>query len=172
MNAATRIANERNVRLRAMILGLTVFLAVGLLLIPDRTLAQAGPVVATPAVDPARGRILFVRKACVVCHSVNGIGGTMGPPLDAAPGPWEIDVSDFAARMWRGAGQMVWLQTLELGYQIDLTGEDIAHLAGFTNDSGEQAKFEENQVPGRILDSLLTEPYQRPDDWIWNPATD
>ena len=64
---------------------------------------------------------------------------------------------------------MVWLQTLELGYQIDLTGEDIAHLAAFANDRYEQSQFEENQVPGRILDSLLTEPYQRPEDWMWIP---
>lgn len=69
--------------------------------------------------------------------------------------------------MWRGAGPMVWLQTLELGYQIDLTGEDIA---GFANDLDEQGKFAENQVPGRILESLHNEPYQRPEDWLWESA--
>jgi len=132
-------------------------------------LAQGAPEIVTPVVDAARGRDLFVRKACVVCHSVNGIGGGMAPPLDAPSAQAEIDIADFAARMWRGAGPMVWLQTLELGYQIDLTGEDIAHLAGFANDRFEQSRFEENQVPGRILDSLLTEPYQRPEDWMWIP---
>lgn len=132
-------------------------------------LAQSTSWVVTPLPDPARGRVLFVRRACVLCHSVNGIGGGMGPALDADPGRSEIDVASFAARMWRGAGPMVWLQTLELGYQIDLTGEDIAHIAAFAADADEQALFAENQVPGRILDSLLNEPYYRPEDWEWEP---
>ncbi len=36
-----------------------------------------------PIPDAERGRELFVQKACVVCHSVNGVGGTIGPALDA-----------------------------------------------------------------------------------------
>lgn len=147
--------------------GLAILALVGLALAQHPAQAQTMVEAVTPTVDPSRGRTLFVRKACVVCHAVNGIGGGMGPSLDAEPGQGPVDVADFAARMWRGAGPMVWLQNYELGYQINLTGEDIAHLAGFASDADEQAKFEENQVPGRILELLLTEPYIRPEDWQW-----
>lgn len=154
---------------RARLAGLAAIMLAIMAPVVQPASAQTGPQLVMPVVDPALGRELFVRRACVVCHSVNGIGGGMGPPLDADPGRTEIDVADFAARMWRGAGSMVWLQTLELGYQLDLTGEDIAHLAGFAADYDEQVRFTENQVPGRILDSLLDEPYRRPEDWIWEP---
>lgn len=128
-----------------------------------------GLVVEYPVIDPARGRALFVTKGCVVCHSVNGVGGLAAPPLEAE-GPFStVDVAEFAARMWRGAGPMVWLQTLELGYQVDLTGEDIAHLAGFIQDVGEQALFTEDSLPDYVRDSLLEELYRRPEDWIWEP---
>ena len=151
----------------ALLVGLAILLPAGLTPASDPARAQADAGVVTPRVDPARGRILFVRKACVVCHSVNGIGGAMGPSLDTGPGVRLVDVADFAARMWRGAGPMVWLQNYELGYQIDLTGDDIAHLAGFAANADEQSRFAENQVPGRILELLLTEPYVRPEDWQW-----
>ena len=151
----------------AALVGLACLLLIGPVPALRTAWAESHAEVVTPTVDAARGRVLFVRKACVVCHSVNGIGGAMGPSLDAGPEQGQIDVADFAARMWRGAGPMVWLQNYELGYQIDLTGEDIAHLAGFAADADEQAKFAENQVPGRILEFLLTEPYVRPEDWQW-----
>ena len=166
MTTIQRSAIGRTVARSTAFLGLA-FLLVGSAAVPQVAWAQADADVVTPRVDPARGRTLFVRKACVVCHSVNGVGGAMGPSLDAAPGVREVDVADFAARMWRGAGPMVWLQNYELGYQIDLTGEDIAHLAGFAADADEQALFIENQVPGRILELLLAEPYVRPEDWQW-----
>ena len=33
-------------------------------------------------VDPARGRELVRERGCIGCHVVEGVGGTMGPPLD------------------------------------------------------------------------------------------
>ena len=169
MSALMTLMPAAGIRQGLRLAGLGIGLLAALTFGTPPAAAQGMVEAVTPTVDPARGRILFVRRACVVCHSVNGIGGGMGPALDAAPGRPEVDVADFAARMWQGAGPMVWLQTLELGYQIDLTGEEIADLAGFAADAAEQAKFKENQVPGRILDSLLTEPYQRPEDWEWIP---
>ena len=65
------------------------------------------------------------------CHAVNGVGGKAAPPLDAVRDTRTIDVLEFAARMWRGAPTMIVLQEMELGYQIELTGEEIAHLAAF-----------------------------------------
>ena len=129
-------------------------------------------VVEMPVIDPARGRTLFVTKGCVICHSVGGVGGRAAPPLEP-DGPFAtVDIGEFAARMWRGAGPMVWLQTLELGYQIDLTGEDIAHLAGFLQDAQEQARFAAAGLPDDVEDSLLTELYRRPEDWLWEPSID
>ena len=54
-----------------------------------------------PLMDPARGRKLFASKGCVVCHSVNGIGGKGAPPLDATTMPPLVNPFEFAARMWR-----------------------------------------------------------------------
>lgn len=124
-----------------------------------------------PVIDPAIGRELFVDRGCVICHSVNGVGGLAGPPLEADGPSSTVDIAAFAARMWRGAGPMVWLQTLEMGYQVDLTGDDIAHLAGFVQDVGEQALFTEDSLPDYVRESLLTDLYRRPEDWIWDPDT-
>lgn len=167
MTTIQRPTTGRTIARSTALVALAFLLLAGSAAVPQLAWAQTDAGVVTPRVDPARGRILFVRKACVVCHSVNGIGGAMGPSLDATQSVREVDVADFAARMWRGAGPMVWLQNYELGYQIDLTGDDIAHLAGFAADTDEQALFAENQVPGRILELLLTEPYVRPEDWQW-----
>jgi len=126
-------------------------------------------VVEFPAVDPALGRELFVTKGCVICHSINGVGGLAAPPLEAEGRSSTVDVAGFAARMWLGAGPMVWLQTLEMGYQIDLTGEDIANLAGFVEDVREQARFTEDTLPDYVREALLTDLYRRPEDWLWEP---
>ena len=36
-----------------------------------------------PEMNSEEGRRLFAEKACVVCHSINGVGGTDAPMLDA-----------------------------------------------------------------------------------------
>ena len=100
-----------------------------------------------PLPDAERGRELFVQKACVVCHSVNGVGGTIGPPLDASEPAGVFDPLDFAARMWRGASAMVALQESEFGYQIELTAGDIADLAAFAENHLVQEGFDEDAIP-------------------------
>lgn len=132
----------------------------------------AEPVVEFPSVDPQRGRALFVSKGCVICHSINGVGGRAAPPLEADNSASAVDIAGFAARMWQGAGPMVWLQTLELGYQIELTGDDIANLAGFVQDAGEQARFTEDTLPDYVRESLLSDLYRRPEDWLWEPESE
>ena len=49
--------------------------------------------------------------------------------------------------MWRGATAMIVLQEMELGYQIDLSGDDIAHIAGFLHNWDEVQAFNEDDVP-------------------------
>ncbi len=112
-----------------------------------------------PVPDAERGRDLFISKGCFVCHSVNNTGGAAGPALDAASAPEAIDPLDFAARMWRGALAMADLQSAEFGYQIDLTGPDIADLAAFTADPAVQATFTEDMIPEIIRGWIVDEPY-------------
>ena len=65
---------------------------------------------AFPVMDPANGRKLFGSKGCVVCHSINNIGGEDAPKLDAATMQPMMNPFEFAARMWHGAEAMVAMQ--------------------------------------------------------------
>ena len=103
-----------------------------------------------PPMDAERGRNLFVQKGCVACHSVNGVGGDLGPALNAADMPSPMNSFEFAARMWRGAGAMIALQEDLLGEAISLDGQDLADLVAFAHDAEEQAKLTEDQIPERF----------------------
>jgi len=116
-----------------------------------------------PIVNPAKGKRLFVERGCVLCHSVNKVGGRAGPPLDAPSGGASVDLLDFMARMWRGAFAMIELQGMELGYQLDFSGEELGHIAAFLADSGMQKKFRERDVPDLIRDMFIREPYEMGD---------
>ena len=116
-----------------------------------------------PVPDAEEGKRLFVGKGCVVCHAVNGIGGKAAPPLDAPRDARAIEVLEFAARMWRGAPTMIVLQEMELGYQIELTGEEIAHLAAFASDADLQSGFREGDIPEVIRDWMVDEVYEELD---------
>jgi len=114
------------------------------------------PTMATERMDAARGRDLFVTKGCVVCHSVNGIGGQAirdlggkpAPSLDAARMPASKDVFEFFARMWRGAESMIALQREQLGYMIRLDAGELADIMTFVYDAEEQRKLtEDSYVP-------------------------
>ena len=107
----------------------------------------AEPRIVVPLPDAERGRFLFVSKGCVVCHSVNGVGGTAGPALDAPADQNTIDPMEFAARMWRGAVAMTVLQSTEFGYQIEMRGDEIADLAAFAVNPEVQAGFSEEDIP-------------------------
>ena len=105
---------------------------------------------ALPPMDSARGRMLFVNKGCVACHAVNGVGGQMGPTLDAAAMPAPMNAFEFAARMWRGAEAMMALQEDMLGEVISLTGQDLADLVAFAHDEEEQAKLADEHIHHHI----------------------
>lgn len=100
-----------------------------------------------PVMDSARGRNLFVNTGCVVCHSVNHVGGDIGPSLNASDLPSPMNVFEFAARMWRGAAAMTAMQEDMLGEVIPLTGQDLADLIAFAHDAEEQNNLTENQIP-------------------------
>ena len=149
--------------------GLGLCLALGTLLVTaGPTLAQdpavsGPPKLAIPLPNAEEGLHLFVGKGCVVCHAVNGVGGKAAPALDADSDQAYFDVFDFIARMWRGAPTMILLQEMEMGYQIDLDGEELAHLAAFASDAEVQSRFSEKDIPEVIRDWMVDEVYQELD---------
>ncbi len=113
-----------------------------------------------PFADPEKGRQLFVAKGCVVCHSVNGVGGRVGPALDADASRPYIDPFDIAARMWRGAPTMIVLQEMELGYQIYLAGNELANISRFLQDSEAQKTLSSDDIPELIRDWMVEDVYE------------
>lgn len=109
-----------------------------------------GPGLEMPTMDPTRGRQLFASKGCVVCHSVNGVGGEDAPPLDASTMVPRMNPFEFAAKMWRGAEPMIYLQREELGEQIEFTGDELSDIVAFIHDAAEQKKFSETDIPPQI----------------------
>jgi mono/diheme cytochrome c family protein len=113
-----------------------------------------GPGLMMPSMDSARGRKLFASKGCVVCHSINGVGGEDAPPLDAATMPGPMNPFEFTAKMWRGAEAMITMQREELGEQIEFTGDELADIIAFAHHPEEQKKFSETDIPPRIMDLM------------------
>ncbi len=103
-----------------------------------------------PVMDPANGRKLFAAKGCVVCHSVNGIGGTDATALDASTMRPMMNPFDFTAAMWDGAEAMIVVQHEELGEQIHFTGQELADIIAFVHHAEEQTKFSEADIPPNI----------------------
>ena len=118
-----------------------------------------------PLVDAEDGRRLFVTKGCVLCHAVNGAGGIAAPALDADGGDEQLDLMHFVVRMWSGAQAMIELQALELGYQIDLTGEEIGHLAAFAASPEAQRGFSMQEIPDAMHSWIIDKPYWMGDGW-------
>lgn len=118
-----------------------------------------------PGFNPRRGRILFTTKGCVICHQVNGIGGTVAPALDAPKGDIKLNPLAFAGRMWRGAPAMTALQEQELGYVIDLDGKDIADLSAFVANPEEQSLLTLESVPEPLRDWFIDADLWKDDEW-------
>jgi hypothetical protein len=121
--------------------------------------------VTLPLADAGRGRTLFVAKGCFLCHAIGGTGGLAAPGLDAPADNHELDLMDFVARMWLGAAAMIELQTLELGYQIQLTGAEIADLAAFAASDEMQRDFTIDEIPEPLRDWMIDEPYWMEEAW-------
>lgn len=122
------------------------------------------PVAAVDA-NPRRGRILFIADGCVICHQVNGVGGLAGPALDQDTPEDTVDPLAFSARIWRGARAMTALQAMELGYVIDLDGQDLADLAAFVASRDERPLLTLDSVSREMRTWFINEPYWIEDDW-------
>jgi mono/diheme cytochrome c family protein len=150
-------------RLRRCFRGVLGFIAVTVFCVGGAAAQDAAldrdPKLVVPMIDVGKGKRLFVERGCILCHSVNKVGGIAGPPLDAPKGGGPVDLLDFMARMWRGAFAMIELQGMELGYQLDFSGEDLGHIAAFLADRNAQERFSERDVPDLIQDMFIREPF-------------
>lgn len=120
----------------------------------DQSSGMVSPGLILPEFDAALGRELFASKGCVVCHSINGIGGEDAQPFSSDYMEEEMNPFEFAARMWRGAQWMIELQEEELGGVIDLSGEELAAIIAFVHDGEEQARFSMEDIPHEIEDLM------------------
>jgi cytochrome c len=111
---------------------------------------QIAPGLIVPAMNPVRGKMLFASKGCVVCHSINGVGGEDAPKLDASTMAPQMNPFEFFAKMWRGAMPMIMMQMHELGDQIEFTGQDLADIVAFVHSAQVQRTFTEDDIPPEI----------------------
>jgi mono/diheme cytochrome c family protein len=107
-----------------------------------------------PPMDTQRGRELFLAQGCIACHQVNGIGGDIGPSLNATDMPAPMNAFEFAARMWRGADAMIQMQKDLFGEQISLSGQDLADLVAFAHDEVEQQKLSDADIPEKFREFI------------------
>ena len=83
----------------------------------------------SPTQDPLAGSRVFGSKGCVKCHSVNGVGGKVGPDLAKIPRPRSF--YDLAAAMWNHLPRMV-ERMRQLGIvRPRLDSQETADLVGF-----------------------------------------
>jgi cytochrome c len=115
---------------------------------------MVSPGLMMPSMDAERGKKLFASKGCVVCHSINGVGGEDAPPLDASTMPMPMSPFEFSAKMWRGAEAMVALQREELGEPIELSGQDLADIVAFVHHAEVQKEFSDADIPPRVKDLM------------------
>lgn len=104
-------------------------------------------VLAMPMMSAERGMQLFTTKGCVACHSVNGIGGHVGPSLGASTMAPVMNPFDFVAKMWSKAPAMIRAQEEKLGQQVELTGDQLGDLVAFAHDDAQQQKLTKAMVP-------------------------
>ena len=131
----------------------------------DNDLATGNGLADGPAGNPQSGRQLFVNKGCIICHSVNDVGGRAALPLDAPPEGQKVDPLVFAAAMWQGASAMLSLQLNTIGYQIGVTGDELRDLAAFASDLEAQAEFSLDDVPADIRPWIIDAPHWLKEEW-------
>jgi mono/diheme cytochrome c family protein len=100
----------------------------GLLLLGSLDAAWAQPVF-SPSQDPLAGARVFGAKGCVKCHSINGVGGKVGPDLARSLKPRSF--YDVATAMWNHLPRMA-DRMKQLGItRPQLTSQEAGDLVGF-----------------------------------------
>lgn len=136
-------------------LTLAILATIPLLSTSEALAAQDAPsLIEVPQMNAERGKDLFAERGCVVCHTVNNVGGDIGPSLDASNIEQSRNPFEFFARMWRGADAMLHLQRADLGYQVDFSGQDLADIYAFVQNSEAQESFTEANLPDHIKEII------------------
>jgi mono/diheme cytochrome c family protein len=104
--------------------------------------------------DSQRGKELFASKGCVVCHSINGVGGTGAAALDASTMDPAMNPFEFFARMWLGAKPMITMQEERMDQQMELTAEELGNIVAFIHDEAMQKSFSDKDIPDEIEDLM------------------
>lgn len=112
------------------------------------------PGLALPKANSQRGRELYVSKACVACHTINGVGGQNAAPLDASTMDPSGNPFEFFARMWLGTKPMIAMQENMMGQQAELTAEELADIVAFIHDEAMQKNFSDQEIPDNIEDLI------------------
>lgn len=116
---------------------------------------QLTPQLVLPPMDPVRGKQLYASKGCVVCHAINGVGGTDAPDISARTMSSEMNPFDFVAKMWNHSQGMIAMQEDELGGQITFkNGQEIADIIAFLHDPAVQKTFSEDDIPAEVKERL------------------
>lgn len=106
----------------------TVIAAVGASLAVSASAVPAQPLF-SPTQDPLAGSRVFGTKGCVKCHSINGVGGKVGPDLGRIPRPRSF--YDLATSLWNHAPQMAG-RMAQLGIsRPQLDAREAGDLAAF-----------------------------------------
>ncbi|HXH86588.1 MAG TPA: c-type cytochrome [Nitrospira sp.] len=114
-----------------------------------------GPGLALPPMDPLRGKALFASKGCVLCHAVNGVGGTDAPNIDASTMEPTMNPFDLVAKMWNHSSGMIAMQQEEMGHQITFkNGQEIEDIVAFLHDAAVQKTFTKDDIPADIKEHM------------------
>ena len=98
--------------------------------------------------NPLKGRTIFVSKGCVKCHSVWGVGGTLGPDLSRAG--MGRSYSQISGLLWSHSPRMVELMEQRGVSRPSFTPDEMSELVSYLyylnyfNEPG-------NAVAGRTL---------------------
>lgn len=116
--------------------------------------ALAVPGVVLPPMSAEHGKALFASKGCVVCHSINGVGGIDAAPLDASSMDPAGNPFEFFARMLTAMTPMTAMQEDRLGHQVELDAAELGNLVAFIHDEATQESFSTKDVPADIQELI------------------
>ena len=99
-----------------------------LLIFSSPVLAAEDPLF-SPTQDPVAGSRVFGAKGCALCHSVNGVGGQIGPDLGRIPRPRSF--YDLGAALWNHFPRMAArMEKLKIA-RPHLDAREAGHLIAF-----------------------------------------
>lgn len=87
-----------------------------------------GPLYVLPG-SAEEGRVLFTEKRCIECHSVQGVGGRIGP--DLARFGAQRSLTEFASAMWNKAPAMTEAMRRRDIEVPDMDGGDMADIVAY-----------------------------------------